>query len=192
MKKLLNLIAAFSMTAMSTLTLTSCQIKEEKEVETDKDFFMETEQPKSIEEIEEKIKVKYDDLDYWREIAIEKLYKWKVENDYFNKTKQEQAELEKKFDATCIEQQKFYIYMAWNNIYEYKIQQFIPNLDYKKTLYSPKGKKIRLIILKDENSIKWFYKIKNDLINSLTPKKIVDHFEKMEKWALTENPNTKK
>ncbi|AUB32132.1 lipoprotein [Spiroplasma floricola] len=109
MKKLLNLIAAFSMTAMSTLTLTSCQIKGEKEIETDKDFFMETEQPKSIEEIEEKIKVKYDDLDYWKEIAIEKWYKWKVDNKYFEKTEQEQDELNKEFNATSIEMQKWYI-----------------------------------------------------------------------------------
>ncbi|AUB32126.1 hypothetical protein [Spiroplasma floricola] len=65
-------------------------------------------------------------------------------------------------------------------------------MDYRKTLYSPKGKEIDLIILKEDNRIERFYETKNELINSLTPKKIVDHFEKMEKWALTENPNTKK
>ncbi|AUB32128.1 hypothetical protein [Spiroplasma floricola] len=40
--------------------------------------------------------------------------------------------------------------------------------------------------------MKWFYNNRNHLINSLTPKKIVDHYKKMEQWALTENPNTKK
>ncbi|AUB32129.1 lipoprotein [Spiroplasma floricola] len=110
MKKLLNLIAAFSMTAMSTLTLTSCQIKGEKEIETDKDFFMETEQPKSIEEVEERIINTYDIQKEYNELSHDKWDQWVWANDYWNKTKEEREELTKKFNATCIEQQKFYIY----------------------------------------------------------------------------------
>ncbi|WP_339020812.1 hypothetical protein [Spiroplasma endosymbiont of Atherix ibis] len=72
---------------------------------------METEQPKSIEEIEKKIINIYDIEKEYNKLRFDKYYKWQIDNIYNSKTDDEKKELDQKFDATCIEYQKWYIWL---------------------------------------------------------------------------------
>ncbi len=179
MKKLLLTLSSISLTVMPSLNIISCQTTID-----DEDYFIPTDQPKNIEEIEESVKIATDKSEDFK-INLEKEWnEYKVKIDYENMTEEEQ-ELEKvNFRFNSINLQKDNIYRFWLVIYSYKVFQF--DEEYSNEFETDKGWKVRLsAINKNEfEEISKFYFNDED-----SNKKTKEHLKKMYDWAIQDNPN---
>ncbi|ALD66069.1 hypothetical protein [Spiroplasma cantharicola] len=181
MKKLLLAFSSISLTAIPSLNIISCT----PEIE-DEDYFIPTEQPKNIEEIETNFKLAVDKNEDFLVQAYKEWAEHKIKIDWDNLKKDEQDIERIKFNHNSIETQKSKIYIFWMWVYQYKIYQFDKN--YKKELVTNNGIK-RTLKAENEETFKFFLELalKNEFHNDKTK----EHIKKMYDWGIQENPNAK-
>ncbi len=179
MKKLLLTLSSISLTVIPSLNIISC-----KTTIDDEDYFIPTEQPKNIEEIEESAKIAKDKSDDYKINLEEEWIEYKIKIDYENMTEEEQELERTDFSLNSIELQKDNIYRFWLAIYSYKVFQF--NEEYSKEFKTDKGRTVRLSA---KNKNEFEERSKSFFNDKYSNKKTKDHIKKMYDWAIQDNPN---
>ncbi|WP_339034433.1 hypothetical protein [Spiroplasma endosymbiont of Cantharis rufa] len=179
MKKLLLTLSSISLTVIPSLNIISCQTKND-----DEDYFIPTEQPKNIEEIEESAKIATDKSEDFK-INLEKEWsEYKIKIDFENMTEEEQEIERTNFSFNSNDLQKDNIYRFWLLIYSYKVFQF--NEEYSNEFKTDKGRTVRLSA-RNKNEFEEASKIFFN--NKYSNKQTKEHFNKMYNWAIQDNPN---
>ncbi len=182
MKKLLLTLSSISLTVMPSLNIISCQTDID-----DEDYFIPTEQPKNIEEIEISTMIYHDKSE---DLKIELTELWsehKIKVSFDDMSKEEQEIERIKFHVNSEKVQKEAISRFWVGIYGYKISQFDEN--YINERITEKDRKIK-IEAQSKDYID--YSLKSLSNNEFYTLKTKEHVEKIYNWAIMENPNIKK
>ncbi len=180
MKKLLLTLSSISLTVMPSLNIISCQTKND-----DEDYFIPTEQPKSIQEIEESVKKAVSKSDNFKVNFEKEWSEYKIKIDYENMTDEEQEKEWMNYNLNSINTQKDSIFRFWKLVYAYKVFQF--NENYSEELEIDNGTKIIFSAVSKEDFI-W---LSGDVFlnDKYSNKKTKDHLKKMYDWAIQDNPN---